>query len=626
MALTLNELVIITAEQLMSATVDDAVQISDAVMARLAEYLGLDVTFLRYNDHDIHATKLIAQWPVRDYIPDPDPIGVVYFAEADPVFAMAEHLSEPLVIRPTPDDGYQKTIEEGTAVPQVSMACVPLLSDGITTGTMGFIKYGDREWLTGELDALTGIAALFAQLQARLAAEERLRYLAEHDDLTGLHNRRSLMSHLQECLDPETGRATAMMFIDLDRLKTINDYYGHTAGDRFLVSVAERLSKATNGTAFLARLGGDEFVAVTTTPLDSDEARRYAENLHQELRRSVVVEGESLFRTVSIGVAVGAPGVHGADAVLSQADQALLSAKAAGGDEVAFFSPDLALKHDLRNDVELHLAGSIENEALVVHYLPEVDLRSARIVAVEALARWNHPTRGLLYPDTFIPVAEASGLAAELGRLVLRSACNHLKRWRSAGLATDLMLRVNVSPVQLVTHGFADSVAEIIGECGIDADSVCLEITESMVVEDIETVRANVEALKRIGTNVAIDDFGTGYSALSRLKSLPVDVLKIDRSFVRHLGRDPGDYDIVRATVALAGAFGLEVVAEGVETEIAARTLLAIGCHRAQGYLLSRPVDDLVMRRMLQDPYLPLPSQQITTTVPPPADVVDEGG
>ena len=144
MALTLNELVIITAEQLMSATVDDAVQISDAVMARLAEYLGLDVTFLRYNDHDIHATKLIAQWPVRDYIPDPDPIGVVYFAEADPVFAMAEHLSEPLVIRPTPDDGYQKTIEEGTAVPQVSMACVPLLSDGITTGTMGFIKYGDR--------------------------------------------------------------------------------------------------------------------------------------------------------------------------------------------------------------------------------------------------------------------------------------------------------------------------------------------------------------------------------------------------------------------------------------------------------------------------------------------------
>ena len=593
----------------MAANIDNAVQVSDAVMAQLAAHLGLDVAFLRHNDHEIHATKLIAQWPVRDFIPDPDPIGLVYFADADPVFALTEHMKEPVVIRPTWDENYQRTIEEGTSIPQVSVASVPLLSDGVTTGILGFIKYGDREWLDNELDALKTIATLFAQLQGRLAAEQRLRHMAEHDDLTGLYNRRSLMNHLERRLSIEHGDQVAVMFLDLDRLKAINDYLGHASGDRFLVTFAERLQAATAGTAMLARLGGDEFVVVPSAAMDLDEARSLGEDLQQQLRRGVLIDGESFLRTVSIGVAVGVPGLHSADAVLSQADQALLSAKSAGGDVVAVFTPDLALRNDLRNDVELHLAGSIENEALVVHYLPEVDLRSAKIVGVEALVRWNHPTRGLLYPDTFVPVAEASGLASELGRLVLRSACHHLKRWRSLGLAGDLVLRVNVSPVQLVTDGFAASVAETITECGIDPGSVCLEITESLVVDDIETVKANMDALKRIGTDVAIDDFGTGYSALSRLKSLPVDVLKIDQSFIRHLGQDPGDFDIVRATVALAEAFGLEVVAEGVETELAARTLLSIGCFRAQGYLLSRPIDDMAMQEMLKNPYLPLPSQ-----------------
>jgi diguanylate cyclase (GGDEF)-like protein len=559
---------------------------------------------------------LIAQWPVREFIPDPDPIGVVYFADADPVFAMTEHLKEPVVIRPTQDENYQKTIEEGTSIPQVSVASVPLLSDEITTGILGFIKYGDREWLDGELDALKTIATLFAQLQARIAAESRLRYLADHDDLTGLYNRRSLMGHLEKTLQSEDSGPVAVMFLDLDRLKAINDYLGHASGDRFLTTFADRLREATNDDAVIARLGGDEFVVIPNASMGIEAARAAADDMHRRLRQSVIIEGESFLRTVSIGVAVGVPGVHTADSLLTQADQALLSAKSTGGDVVAVFTPDLALRNDLRNDVELHLAGSIENEALVVHYLPEVDLRNAEIVAVEALVRWNHPTRGILYPDVFVPVAEASGLASELGRLVLRAACTHLKRWRSMGLGADLVMRVNVSPVQLVSDGFADSVAEIIRECDIDAGSICLEITESLVVDDLETVKANMDALKTIGTDVAIDDFGTGYSALSRLKSLPVDVLKIDQSFVRNLGHDPGDFDIVRATVALAGAFGLEVVAEGVETEIAARTLLAVGCYRAQGYLLSRPVDDMAMQEMLKNPYLPLPSQEPAAPAP----------
>jgi EAL domain-containing protein (putative c-di-GMP-specific phosphodiesterase class I) len=306
-------------------------------------------------------------------------------------------------------------------------------------------------------------------------------------------------------------------------------------------------------------------------------------------------------------VALGVPGQDTASDLMRFVDQAILSVKSSGGNDVAVFTPDLDLNTDLRNDIELHLRGGIERGALVVYYLPEVDLRSGELLAVEALVRWQHPTRGLLLPGTFIPIAESCNLAAELGRLVLRSACGHLRRWRSEGLAADLVMRVNVSPVQLVGLGFADSVSATISEYGIDAASLCLEITESLVVKDIDTARATIEALKGIGVKVAIDDFGTGYSSLTRLKSLPVDILKIDQSFVRDLGHSDSDLSIVRAIVALAEAFELDVVAEGVETVIAAETLIGVGCTRAQGFLLSRPINDDAMRELLTNPYLPLP-------------------
>jgi diguanylate cyclase (GGDEF)-like protein len=608
MSPTLNTLVTGIAGQLMAAHSDNAVSVSDAVLADLAAFLRLDVAFLRHNDHEIRATKLIAQWPVREHVPDPDPIGVVYFADADPVFASAEHLKEPLIIRPIPDDEYQRTIQEGTSVPQVSVACVPLLSENVTTGVLGFIKYGDREWLDAEMDALKTIATLFAQLQGRLAAEQQLRFLAGHDDLTGLCNRRSLMEHLERLLRAGTTGPVAVLFMDVDRLKAINDYLGHASGDRFLATVAARVREAAGPDAMAGRLGGDEFVVIPRAPTTVEEARSLAERLRARFREGLDVDGQSVSRTVSVGVAVGIPDIHTADDLVTYADQAVRSAKSAGGNMVAVFTHDLALKNDLRNDIELHLADGISNDALTIHYLPEVDLRTAEIVAVEALVRWNHPVRGLLFPDAFIAVAESCGLASALGRLVLRSAVAQLKRWRGIGLAERLVMRVNVSPAQLVVEGFAESVAETISTLDIDADSICLEITESLIVDDIETVNANMAALKAVGVKLAIDDFGTGYSAMSRLKALPVDTLKLDRSFVRDLGRDEGDLAIVRAVVALAEAFGLDVVAEGLETELAAETLVSIGCFHAQGYLLSRPIDGMAMQKLLTDPYLPLPS------------------
>jgi diguanylate cyclase (GGDEF)-like protein len=604
---SLDLVVTAVATQLMAVTAATSVEVSRQVLGDLVAHFNVDASFLRHNDHNIHATKLVADWPPRPDVPDPDPLAVVYFADTDPVFALAEHLKEPAVFRPEPaTDDYQRRIQETRHIPTTSMACVPLLSGDVTTGVLGFVKYSDRAWLPEELNALKAIASLFAQLQARVLAEEQLRYLAEHDDLTGLHNRRALLAHLDERLAAGQPGPVSALFFDLDRLKAINDYLGHTAGDWFIRVLAERLRESADGPNLIARLGGDEFVVVPASPMDANTAEALAYRLQSTLRERVAIDGEMLTRTVSIGVALGVPGRDTTTDLLRRADQAVLTAKGSGGNKVAVFSDDMSLESKFRNDIELHLQSVIEDGALLLHYLPEVDMRTGEILAAEALVRWQHPTRGLLAPDSFIGVAESINLAGELGRWVMRTACGEFARWRSRGVGHDTVLRINVSPVQLVTDGFVESVADIIDEFGLDGGSVCLEITESVVVQDIETTRITLGGLKEVGVQVAIDDFGTGYSVLSHLKSLPVDTLKIDRGFVRELGANPGDLAIVRAIIALAEAFGLQLVAEGVETEMAALTLLRHGCHRAQGFLLSRPVAGDAMESLLAKGRVPV--------------------
>ncbi|WP_137146952.1 bifunctional diguanylate cyclase/phosphodiesterase [Mycolicibacterium sp. CR10] len=604
---SLELLVTSVAARLMGVTAATAGEVSQAVLADLVAYLSVDVSFLRRNDHTIRASVLVAEWPVRPGIPDPDPLAVVYFSDADPVFALAENQKEPVVFRPEPaTDDYQRTINEGRQVPATSMACVPLLSGELTTGVLGFVKFGDRDWTTAELNALMAIASLFAQVHARVDAEEQLRYLAEHDDLTGLHNRRALLAHLDGRLAEGQPGPVSALFFDLDRLKAINDYLGHTAGDWFIRVLSERLRRGAEGPNLIARLGGDEFVVVPMAPMDADAAEALAYRLQSTLRERVSIDGEMLTRTVSIGVALGIPGQDSTSDLLRRADQAVLTAKNSGGNKVAVFTDDMSMKSEFRNDIELHLQSVIENGALLLHYLPEVDMRTGDILACEALVRWQHPTRGLLSPDSFIGVAESINLAGELGRWVMRTACAEFAGWRTRGVGRDAVLRINVSPVQLVTDGFVESVAGIMAEFDLAHGSVCLEITESVVVQDIETTRITLAGLKAAGVQVAIDDFGTGYSALSQLKSLPVDTLKIDKSFVRELGSDPNDLAIVRAIIALAEAFGLELVAEGVETEAAALTLLRHGCHRAQGFLLSRPIAGAAMESLLSKGRIPI--------------------
>jgi diguanylate cyclase (GGDEF)-like protein len=601
------DLITEVATQLMEATASTAAQVSEQVLAKLVERLAADVCFLRHNDHDAKVSKVVAEWPPRPYRPDPDPLAVARFTSANPVFALCESLKQPTVMDATfPYYGYASRSEEAHLITSASVVVAPLLSGGVTTGLLGFGKFRSREWEPDEISMLEAIASLFAQLQARIAAEDKLRYLAEHDDLSGLRNRRALVAYLSDRLAAGRDGPVSILYIDLDRLKAINDSLGHSAGDWFIKLFADRLRECAGSRSVVARLGGDEFVVVPDEAMTINSAASLADQLLKMVCDRVAISGHTITRTVSIGVAAGVPGSDDSADLLRRADEAVLAAKRGGGNQVVV-SDDLSLKRLFRHEFELHLQGEIDSEALLLHYLPEVDLQTGAIVAAEALVRWQHPTRGLLLPDSFIGVAESMNLADELGRWVLRNACADFSGWRSRGAGQNAVLRVNVSPLQLAGRGFVRTVAETIEEFGIDAGSLCLEITERAVVHDIESTRRTLAELKEVGVEIAIDDFGTGYAVLSHLKSLPVDTLKIDAGFVRELGSNANDLAIIRAIIGLAEAFSLQLVAEGVETPSAAITLMQHGCQRAQGFLFSRPMPSNAMESLLASYRLPMP-------------------
>jgi diguanylate cyclase len=593
------DLVTAVATQLMEASASTAAQVSEQVLAKLVEQLDVDVCFLRHNDHPARLSRVVAEWPPRPHRADPDPLAVARFTSANPVFRMCESLKQPTVMEAKlPYYGYLNSTEEPRVISSPSVAVAPLLSGGVTTGLLGFGKFRSTTWQPDEISMLEAIASLFAQLQARIAAEDKLRYLADHDDLTGLRNRRALVAHLSDRLSEGQPGPVAILYIDLDRLKAINDCLGHSAGDWFIKLFADRLQECSGSPTMAARLGGDEFVVVPDHAMAIDSALSLANELLTMVCERVVISGHTVTRTVSIGVAAGVPGRDDSADLLRRADEAVLTAKRAGGNQVVV-SDDLSIRRLFRNEIELHLQGDIDSEALLLHYLPEVDMSTGAVVAAEALVRWRHPTRGLLLPDSFIGIAESIDLADEFGRWVLRNACADFSRWRSRGVGQNAALRVNVSPRQLAGRSFVRTVAEAIEEFDIDAGSLCLEITERAVVHDIQSTRRTLAELKELGVQIAIDDFGTGYAVLSHLKSLPVDTLKIDAGFVRDLGSNTNDLAIVRAIIGLADAFNLQLVAEGVETTSAAEILMQHGCHRAQGFLFSRPIPSSAMESLL---------------------------
>ncbi len=556
----------------------------------LTEFFGVDTSFLRHNSLERHATVLVAEWPTRENVPDPDPLGEVPFG-VDPVFDATRDLREPFFMRPTAtgSDSYQERVEQGSGISEVSMAMVPLTRGSVTVGVLGFVSFGDRVWDVDESNALQVVASLMVQLQARVDAEERLLFHAYHDELTGLPNRRALLEELDRRLGSPGAPPTALLYLDLDRFKSVNDSLGHAAGDGLLVAVTERLLAATGESDFVARLAGDEFIVVLDVPASTDLLRQRTDALLAEVAQPVKIADHHIIRSGSLGVAVAGPGQTTVDDLLAAADAALHVAKDHGGNRAVVFDDDLRVAARDRSHTEVLLRDALHDGGLLLHYQPEVDLRTGQLLAVEALLRWDHPEKGLITAGSFIAVAEATGLIVDIGSWVLGEACRQMAEWRNRHRDLRLTMRVNMSPAQLATGNIVDLVRTCLRTNGLPGRDLCLEITEHAVMQDIEQAIQTLHELKLLGVSLAIDDFGIGFSSMSQLKRLPVDILKIDQAFVSGLGVDGGDRAIVDATVRLASAFGLDVVAEGVERPALVNELLELGCRRAQGFLLCRP-------------------------------------
>ena len=426
----------------------------------------------------------------------------------------------------------------------------------------------------------------------RKRAEKELAHQALHDPLTGLANRMLLIDRLTQALarSERRRRSVAVMFLDLDRFKVINDSLGHEIGDQVLVCVADRLRSFLRPEDSASRLGGDEFVILCEDIANERDAIGIAERLGQSVQQPIALATGELVVTTSIGIALGKAVADSPERLVRDADAAMYQAKDGGRARYKLFDSDTRVRAVKRLKTENELRRAIDAEELRLHYQPLVRLDDQRIGALEALVRWQHPKKGLLSPAEFIPVAEETGLIAPLGLWVLEEACRQSARWqRAAPEAPPVRIAVNLSVRQLALPQFEEAVRSILAETEIDPMSLSLELTETVLMEAAPATLAILGRLREMGIRLAIDDFGTGYSSLSYLKHFPVDTLKVDRSFVKGLGVDPEDSAIVAAVVGLAHTLGLSAVAEGVETEGQLKHLRLLECDLAQGYYFAHP-------------------------------------
>jgi diguanylate cyclase (GGDEF)-like protein/PAS domain S-box-containing protein len=416
---------------------------------------------------------------------------------------------------------------------------------------------------------------------------ERLAHQAIHDPLTGLPNRLLFVDRLRRALGADGPGRTAVLFLDLDHFKVINDSLGHSAGDRLLITIADRLRTAVRPDDTVARFGGDEFTVLCRGVPDERAASEIAERVAAAVARPVhLAEGE-VFVTVSVGIALSGGDLETPETLLRNADAAMYAAKDRGRARVEMYDAgarDRAVKY-LRTGNELHRA--LERGEMRVFYQPIMSLETSRISGFEALVRWAHPERGLVGPDQFIPLAEETGLVVPIGSFVLEAACAQAAAWHAAG--APVSISINLSPRQLAEPTLPHTIASVLDRTHVDPNLVWLEITETTLMRDAESAVSILRALTALGVHLAVDDFGTGYSSMTYLKRFPVESLKVDRSFVDGLGREPEATAICTAVVSLAHALGMRAVAEGVETTDQLATLRTLGCELAQGYLFGKP-------------------------------------
>ena len=436
-----------------------------------------------------------------------------------------------------------------------------------------------------------GYRGVGKDITAQRENEARIHYLARNDELTGLANRSSLQEQLAHAIrqSQRHERAIAVLFIDLDRFKNINDTLGHDAGDTLLKEVAQRLGTCLRESDTLARWGGDEFVAMLEEVDSANDVALVARRVLESLATPCVLDDQEFVITASVGISAYPDDGHDAQSLLKAADIAMYRAKEAGKNNFQYYSPKMNVHSFERLTMEANLRRALERGEFLLHYQPKIDLRTGALAGAEALIRWQHPDMGLVSPMQFIPLAEETGLIVPIGAWVLRTACAQARAWQDQGFQS-LRMAVNISSRQFSQAGLLDEVVGVLEQTGLDADLLELEITESMLMDDPEQTVALLNELKAIGIHLAIDDFGTGYSSLAYLKRFPVSSLKIDRSFVKDVPLDADDVAITLAIVGLAHTLRIRVTAEGVETEAQRAFLRRHGCDEIQGYLVGRPL------------------------------------
>jgi diguanylate cyclase (GGDEF)-like protein/PAS domain S-box-containing protein len=452
---------------------------------------------------------------------------------------------------------------------------------------------------TGQLCA----SMIIRDITERRRAEEHIEYLAYHDELTGIPNR----AHFQREFDhavavsQQYGLSCALMLVDLDRFKYINDTIGHQAGDQLLKQMAARLRACLRDSDIIARLGGDEFVILMQDAANMEAVTAVADKILEVASRPLIIEDQEFLVTASIGISTYPLDGTDLQTLLKNSDLAMYRAKEAGKNGYQYFAPEMNVHSRHRMEIESALRGALDRREFALHFQPKIRLSTRSIAGMEALIRWHHPDRGLLGPGDFIAIAEETGLIVPIGDWVLEEACRHARAMRDAG-HRDLRVGVNLSARQLFDDELARRVADILDHTGFPAQNLELEITESMVMRDAEQAISLLTALHGTGVRIAIDDFGTGYSSLAYLKRFPIDCVKIDRSFIRDLPDNSDDAAITRSIIAMAHNMNLEVVAEGVETAEQLEFLQACGCEEIQGFLFSRPLPaDAMTRYLAQD-------------------------
>ncbi len=503
----------------------------------------------------------------------------------------------------TPEDVAGKNprvLSAGTTSPEVFREMwSTLLRDGAWQGELwDRRKSGEAypKWLSislvrDESGKIINHIGSFIDISELKATQERIRYIAHHDTLTSLPNRFSLHEKLEQALAfcKRKKMQLALMLIDLDRFKTINDTLGHQAGDELLIQVAKRLGGAVRESDIVARLGGDEFVIALPGINSPADAAHLADKIARDISEPYLINGQEQRTSLSIGICLYPDDSIEIGDLLKNADVAMYHAKAKGRGNFQFFTEDMNIATTTRLGIESDLRLALSHNEFVLYYQPQLDLRRGRIVGVEALIRWQHPTRGMVSPAEFIPIAEESGMIGAIGDWVLEEACQQLKLWKERGIA-DIRMSINLSTSQFLDKTLPARIHGLLATNGLSADLIDLEVTESMSMASPDESISVMKTLSGSGLTLSIDDFGTGYSSLAYLKLLPINTLKIDRSFVEDIESDPNDADICDVTVLLAHKLGLEVVAEGVETEAQLKFLLSIGCEKVQGYLISKPL------------------------------------